>query len=148
RLRDQLVGDDRAPRPEARTVPGGKRELGDLLLVRADHRHELAVRRNRGFHAIFRWRCERATLYAELSRASCEPDLAEAVAIGSVAVLRVHDPAARERDRPDVSARVVIGVGPEPGLADRAAEGHRPDREKRVITELGLVVAHPERAAV
>src|SRR5260370_19472593 len=108
----------------------------------------MAVRRSGGFYAVFLGRRERAAFIALGIRSCRQPDLADAVAVRPVAVLRVHDPAAAERDRPDVPARVVVAVGPQPAGPDRAAERRGPDREERVISELGLVVAHPERVLV
>ena len=144
RLRDQLIGDDVLAGAQCRTVPRGHGQVGQLLLVSADHRDLGSIRRDRRVAAVFPRSGQRL---ARSVGAVGKPQPADQLLVGPVIVLGVDNPA-RDRDRLNVAAGVVRGVGPQLALRDRAPEWHRPDRQHHVVVELRLVVRHPQRLAV
>src|SRR5712692_1312242 len=117
-------------------------------MVGADHCDLATIGRNRGLGTVLVSSGQWPTLVALGGGSGREPKLAHEIAVVIVVVLRIQDPARSQGDRLDVAACVVMGVGPQPGLADRAAGWHLPDRKRDVVAELWLVVAHPDTGLV
>src|SRR5207302_8772109 len=76
-----------------------------------------------------------------------EPQLSDELDVRSIVVLRINQ-SARHRHGLHVAPGVVVGVGPQPALAQSSPKWHGPDREDRVVSVLRLVVRHPQRATV